>query len=173
MLRLHESVGVVGVACPDESPLLSFISLMAPAFVRGNVTVMIPSEKYPLPALELYQVKIKFQFYFFLKITLCDIFSSILTCFLMQQHIILISWASIKHQPQSFTHNWIIFCYYLKCNCLIRIEKSANRLILSQALKHFPKQNLSSKTLTDFCFVMKLSWKSIFRRFKVTSGLVF
>lgn len=105
VLRLHESVGVVGVACPDESPLLSFISLMAPAFVRGNVTVMIPSEKYPLPALELYQVKIKFQFYFFLKITSCDIFSSILTCFLMQQHIILISWASIKHQPQNFTHN--------------------------------------------------------------------
>lgn len=65
VLRLHESVGVVAVACPDESPLLSFMSLMAPAFVRGNVTIMIPSEKYPLPALELYQVKIKLQFYCF------------------------------------------------------------------------------------------------------------
>jgi len=56
VLRVHDSVGVIGMACPDESPLLSFISLMAPAFVRGNVSVIIPSEKYPLPALELYQV---------------------------------------------------------------------------------------------------------------------
>lgn len=56
VLRLHESVGVVAIACPDESPLLSFISLMAPAFIRGNVSIMVPSEKYPLPALELYQV---------------------------------------------------------------------------------------------------------------------
>ncbi|XP_066935468.1 aldehyde dehydrogenase family 16 member A1-like isoform X2 [Clytia hemisphaerica] len=56
VLRLHDSVGVVGIACPDESPLLSFISLFAPAFIRGNTMLIIPSEKYPLPALQLYQI---------------------------------------------------------------------------------------------------------------------
>jgi NAD-dependent aldehyde dehydrogenases len=62
VLRVHDSVGVVAIACPDEAPLLSFISLMAPAFIRGNTILIIPSEKYPLPALQLYQVR----FYVFL-----------------------------------------------------------------------------------------------------------
>ncbi|KAM4652742.1 aldehyde dehydrogenase family 16 member A1 [Discoglossus pictus] len=53
---IREPVGVVGIACPDESPLLSFVSLFAPAIVRGNAVVIIPSEKYPLPALDFYQV---------------------------------------------------------------------------------------------------------------------
>ncbi|XP_053307658.1 aldehyde dehydrogenase family 16 member A1 [Spea bombifrons] len=53
---IREPMGVVGIACPDESPLLSFVSLFAPAIVRGNVVVVIPSEKYPLPALDFYQV---------------------------------------------------------------------------------------------------------------------
>ncbi|XP_073458447.1 aldehyde dehydrogenase family 16 member A1 isoform X2 [Aquarana catesbeiana] len=53
---VREPVGVVGIACPDESPLLSFVSLFAPAIVRGNVVVVIPSEKFPLPALDFYQV---------------------------------------------------------------------------------------------------------------------
>ncbi|XP_053546742.1 aldehyde dehydrogenase family 16 member A1 [Bombina bombina] len=53
---IREPVGVVGIACPDESPLLSFVSLFAPAIVRGNAVVVIPSEKYPLPALDFYQV---------------------------------------------------------------------------------------------------------------------
>ena len=56
VLRLHDVVGIVAIACPDESPLLSFISLVAPAIVRGNTVVVVPSEKYPLPAVELYQV---------------------------------------------------------------------------------------------------------------------
>lgn len=53
---MHEPVGVIGIVCPDESPLLSFVSLFAPAVVRGNVVVIVPSEKYPLLALDLYQV---------------------------------------------------------------------------------------------------------------------
>ncbi|MEE6482821.1 hypothetical protein FKM82_013355 [Ascaphus truei] len=53
---IREPVGVVGIACPDENPLLSFVSLFAPAIVRGNAVVVIPSEKYPLPALDFYQV---------------------------------------------------------------------------------------------------------------------
>ncbi|XP_069597656.1 aldehyde dehydrogenase family 16 member A1 [Ranitomeya imitator] len=53
---IREPVGVVGIACPDENPLLSFVSLFAPAIVRGNAVVVIPSEKFPLPALDFYQV---------------------------------------------------------------------------------------------------------------------
>ena len=49
-------VGVIGIACPDEYPLLGFISLMAPAIARGNTVVMIPSQKYPLSATDFYQV---------------------------------------------------------------------------------------------------------------------
>jgi len=55
-VAVNEPVGVVGIACPDEYPLLAFISLMAPAIARGNTVVMIPSEKYPLSATDFYQV---------------------------------------------------------------------------------------------------------------------
>ena len=55
-MKIHEAVGVVGIVCPDECPLLAFVSLFAPAVVRGNVVVIVPSEKYPLLALDLYQV---------------------------------------------------------------------------------------------------------------------
>ena len=56
VVKLHEPVGVVGVACPDATPLLSFVSLVAPAVARGNAVVVIPSQKFPLPALSFYQV---------------------------------------------------------------------------------------------------------------------
>ncbi|XP_077171929.1 aldehyde dehydrogenase family 16 member A1 [Paroedura picta] len=55
-LLFREPVGVMGIACPNEQPLLSFLSLLAPAVVRGNCVVMVPSERYPLPALDFYQV---------------------------------------------------------------------------------------------------------------------
>jgi aldehyde dehydrogenase (NAD+) len=55
-VAVNEPVGVIGIACPDEYPLLGFISLMAPAIARGNTVVMIPSEKYPLSATDFYQV---------------------------------------------------------------------------------------------------------------------
>jgi aldehyde dehydrogenase (NAD+) len=53
---VNEPVGVIGIACPDEYPLLGFISLMAPAIARGNTVVIIPSQKYPLSATDFYQV---------------------------------------------------------------------------------------------------------------------
>ena len=53
---VHEPVGVIGIACPDESPLLAFVSLVAPAIARGNTVVCIPSPPYPLSATDLYQV---------------------------------------------------------------------------------------------------------------------
>ena len=55
-VKIHEPVGVVGIACPDEFPLLAFVSLLAPAIVRSNAVVIVPSQAYPLAALEFYQV---------------------------------------------------------------------------------------------------------------------
>lgn len=49
-------VGPIGICCPDECPLLGFVSLFAPAVVRGNTIVIVPSEKHPLAALDFYQV---------------------------------------------------------------------------------------------------------------------
>ena len=48
---IHEPVGVVAIACPDEYPLLSFVSLFAPAVVRANTAVVVPSPNAPLCAL--------------------------------------------------------------------------------------------------------------------------
>ena len=48
---IHEPVGVVAIACPDEYPLLSFVSLFAPAVVRANTVVVVPSPNAPLCAL--------------------------------------------------------------------------------------------------------------------------
>ena len=53
---IHEPVGVIGIACPDDSPLLAFVSLVAPAISRGNAVVCIPSPPSPLCATDLYQV---------------------------------------------------------------------------------------------------------------------
>ena len=48
---IREPVGVVAIACPDEKPLLSFVSLIAPAIVRSNAVIVIPSEKNPIPGM--------------------------------------------------------------------------------------------------------------------------
>jgi len=55
-LATVEAIGVVGVVCPDEAPLLSFVSLLAPLLAMGNRTVIVPSEKHPLIATDFYQV---------------------------------------------------------------------------------------------------------------------
>lgn len=47
---------MIGIGCPDRDPLLGFVSLFAPAIARGNAVIAIPSEKNPLPALDLYQI---------------------------------------------------------------------------------------------------------------------
>jgi aldehyde dehydrogenase (NAD+) len=55
-LAMHEPIGVAGVACPDEAPLLALVSLTAPLIAMGNRVVVIPSERHPLVATDLYQV---------------------------------------------------------------------------------------------------------------------
>ncbi|MCX5542493.1 aldehyde dehydrogenase family protein [Paraburkholderia sp. CNPSo 3076] len=55
-LAMHEALGVVGIACPDEAPLLGFVSLIAPALAMGNRVVALASEVCPLAATDFYQV---------------------------------------------------------------------------------------------------------------------
>ncbi|HEU5260811.1 MAG TPA: aldehyde dehydrogenase family protein [Gemmatimonadales bacterium] len=55
-LAMNEAMGVLGIACPEEYPLLGFVSLVAPAIATGNAVVAIPSEAHPLAATELYTV---------------------------------------------------------------------------------------------------------------------
>jgi len=49
-------LGVMGIACPTETPLLGFVVCVASAIAMGNVVVAVPSEKYPLSATDFYQV---------------------------------------------------------------------------------------------------------------------
>ncbi len=55
-LAMKEPVGVVGITCPNEAPLLGFISTVIPLVAMGNTVVAIPSETAPLAATDLYQV---------------------------------------------------------------------------------------------------------------------
>ncbi|MBA2666803.1 MAG: aldehyde dehydrogenase family protein [Trueperaceae bacterium] len=55
-LAMHEPWGVMALSCPDEAPLLAFVSLVAPAVAMGNRVVVTPSPRRPLAATDLYQV---------------------------------------------------------------------------------------------------------------------
>ncbi|KAJ1072928.1 hypothetical protein K5549_015071 [Capra hircus] len=55
VLRLREPLGVLAIVCPDEWPLLAFVSLLAPALAHGNTVVLVPSGASPIPALEVCQ----------------------------------------------------------------------------------------------------------------------
>ena len=55
-LAMPEPIGVMGVVCPDEFPLLSFISTVIPVISMGNTAVVVPSETGPLCATDFYQV---------------------------------------------------------------------------------------------------------------------
>ena len=55
-LAMHEPLGVIGIACPDEAPLLGFVSLVAPALAMGNRVVVLPGEACPLAVTDFYQV---------------------------------------------------------------------------------------------------------------------
>lgn len=55
-LAMPEALGVMAVVCPEEFPLLGFISTVIPAIAMGNCVVAIPSEIAPFSATDLYQV---------------------------------------------------------------------------------------------------------------------
>ncbi len=55
-LAMNEPLGIIGMTCPDELPLLGFVSLVAPAIAMGNCVIAVPSEPHPLSATDFYQV---------------------------------------------------------------------------------------------------------------------
>jgi len=55
-LAMREPVGTIAALCPDDSPLLGLISVMAPAIAMGNRVVLVASEPFPLAATDFYQV---------------------------------------------------------------------------------------------------------------------
>ncbi len=55
-IAMNEPIGVIGLACPDEYPLLGLISLVGPAIATGNAVVVVPSQTYPLAATDFYSV---------------------------------------------------------------------------------------------------------------------
>jgi len=55
-LAVNEAIGVIGIICPDESPWLSMISLIAAGMAMGNSLVVVPGARGALLATDLYQV---------------------------------------------------------------------------------------------------------------------
>jgi aldehyde dehydrogenase (NAD+) len=55
-LAMPEPIGVMAAVCPDEAPLLGFVSVVAPLIAMGNAVVAVPSQRWPLLATDLYQV---------------------------------------------------------------------------------------------------------------------
>lgn len=55
-LAMPESIGVLGVVCPEEMPLLGLISAIIPAVTMGNRVVVVPSLTGALLATDFYQI---------------------------------------------------------------------------------------------------------------------
>ena len=55
-IAMNESIGTVGIVCPQEMPLLGFLSLVMPVIAAGNTAIVVPSETYPLITGDLYQL---------------------------------------------------------------------------------------------------------------------
>ncbi|MGF6824508.1 acyl-CoA reductase-like NAD-dependent aldehyde dehydrogenase [Microbacterium sp. ZKA21] len=55
-ITVPEPTGVVAVVAPQDSALLSLVSVVAPALVAGNAVVVLASERFPLSAISLAEV---------------------------------------------------------------------------------------------------------------------
>ena len=53
---MNEPVGTVAIRCGDHAPLAGAAGAVAAALSQGNVAVVVLSERFPLPALDLVQV---------------------------------------------------------------------------------------------------------------------
>ncbi|MBC7980132.1 MAG: aldehyde dehydrogenase family protein [Armatimonadetes bacterium] len=51
-----ESMGIVAVAAPDDSPLLALVSMILPVITSGNAVVALASETQPYPAILLGEI---------------------------------------------------------------------------------------------------------------------
>lgn len=56
VMAIPEPIGVMGLICPDEYPLLSFVTTVMAAVAMGNTVVAVPSERHPLAITDFYQV---------------------------------------------------------------------------------------------------------------------
>ncbi|MCT8266533.1 aldehyde dehydrogenase family protein [Afifella sp. JA880] len=54
-IAIQEPLGVMGILCPPQAPLLGLVSLVAPAIAMGNRVVVVPSVAAPLAALDFSQ----------------------------------------------------------------------------------------------------------------------
>lgn len=55
-IAMNEPIGTVGIICPQQMPLLGFLSLVMPVLAAGNTAIVVPSETYPLITGDLYQL---------------------------------------------------------------------------------------------------------------------
>lgn len=55
-IAMPEAIGTMAVVCPNEAPLLGFVSTVIPVLAVGNNAVVIPSETAPLLATDFYQL---------------------------------------------------------------------------------------------------------------------
>jgi aldehyde dehydrogenase (NAD+) len=56
-MEIDEPLGCVAIICgQNEHPLLTFVMHLMAAISRGNTAIIVPSEKRPLPALDLYEI---------------------------------------------------------------------------------------------------------------------
>src|SRR5258705_7138911 len=51
-----EPTSVVVVLAPDEPSLVALVTLIAPVVLTGNTTIVIASDKFPLPAVTLTEI---------------------------------------------------------------------------------------------------------------------
>ncbi|HRF60652.1 MAG TPA: aldehyde dehydrogenase family protein [Fimbriimonadaceae bacterium] len=52
----NEAIGVVGIVCSPEAPLLGLLTLAGAAMAMGNAVVAVPSVLDPIPGVELYRI---------------------------------------------------------------------------------------------------------------------
>jgi aldehyde dehydrogenase (NAD+) len=55
-LAMPEPIGVLGIVCPEERPLLGFVSTTLPAVAMGNTVISVPSSRGSLAVTDFYQV---------------------------------------------------------------------------------------------------------------------
>ncbi len=55
-IAMNEPIGVLGIVAPEAPSLVGFLSTVLPAVAIGNTVVAVPSERWPLPALDCYQL---------------------------------------------------------------------------------------------------------------------
>jgi acyl-CoA reductase-like NAD-dependent aldehyde dehydrogenase len=51
-----DASGVVVILAPDDPPLVSLVSLIAPVILSGNAAVVVASDKFPLPAVTFTEI---------------------------------------------------------------------------------------------------------------------